>query len=479
MQARYGPDPLSSVQRIPALWLSAKKIAKKDCSFSELSLVLLQINLNTLEVKRLWAQAVCLCLLFSSNRVRAELPILTFANTGSELAICPSQDSQGDCSCRRRGRPPLRDRYPVAVARLLGQLVKLHNDSRDSSDGSPPVTIDTEWIFNTWHSLVRKHNEEAAIIADPLVKGDRKDGRFSWSWVRSVGMELGMLCQKSGSKEDKPPEPEDCEKYEQEVRAVMAEKNIDPRAMFLFDEYNDFKYVPPPRVVTSRQERECVGPQANQKAHTPQKSGGRKSLTCGLGLTPTWTARALVLVDSCAAETQTMIQDVLGKHVVLCVNKTGNVHGATHVDLVYKKYLAGEFRNMKQALCLDESQPLFYGEDHAPGHYHDQCSITGRSGLCAERKEFLTSVNGWRKLTPKKGSERRICVLRRSVSLVRAGLGAARKSSILGSGRPRPAPKPVQQVGREAAHRLEEFWGRPRPPRPPKSTICGRPPDQP
>jgi hypothetical protein len=43
----------------------------------------------------------------------------------------------------------------------------------------------------------------------------------------------------------------------------------------------------------------------------------------------------------------------------------------------------------------------------------------------------------------------------------------------------RPNPKPLQPVGRFAAHRWEGLLGRPRAPRPQASTISGRPPNQP
>ena len=78
-------------------------------------------------------------------------------------------------------------------------------------------------------------------------------------------IDLGMSTQKTGSTEDKGPEPADCENYEKQVRELMTDKKIDPRAVFMLDEYNDFKYLPPKIVVTSRKERESKGPSANQK----------------------------------------------------------------------------------------------------------------------------------------------------------------------------------------------------------------------
>ena len=92
-------------------------------------------------------------------------------------------------------------------------------------------------------------------------------------------------------------------------------------------------------------------------------------------------ARAYVLTDSASDETRKLVRDVLGKHVVLMVNKTGNVYGQTHLNLILKKYLDAEQRKMKEALALDQSEPWFFGEDHAPGHYHDDCSVTKETGL--------------------------------------------------------------------------------------------------
>ena len=97
-------------------------------------------------------------------------------------------------------------------------------------------------------------------------------------------------------------------------------------------------------------------------------------MTCGLGLTPT------------------------------C--QTGNVYGQSHVQLILKKYLDAEQRRMKEVLALDQGEPWFFGEDHAPGHYHDACSVTKDSGLNEKRQDFFISSDVWRKLTPKKGTPR-------------------------------------------------------------------------
>ena len=115
-------------------------------------------------------------------------------------------------------------------------------------------------------------------------------------------------------------------------------------------------------------------------------------------------ARAYVLTDQASMETIALVKDVLGKHVVLLVNTTGNVHGSSHVDLILNKYLVAEVPKMKEVLALGPKEPWLFGDDHAPGHYHGDCSVTKATGLIAWRKEFFTSNNGWRKLTPKKGT---------------------------------------------------------------------------
>ena len=79
---------------------------------------------------------------------------------------------------------------------------------------------------------------------------------------------------------------------------------MDPRACFFLGEFNDFRYLPPNKVVTFAAERRKNAPRANEKRTAPQRSGGRKTVTCGLGLTPTWKARAYVLTDTASAETQ-------------------------------------------------------------------------------------------------------------------------------------------------------------------------------
>ena len=59
-----------------------------------------------------------------------------------------------------------------------------------------------------------------------------------------------------------------------------------------------------------------------------------------------------VLTDQASAETVSLVRDVLGKHVVLLVNSTGNVHGETHVNQILKMYLAEEHRGMKEVQYL-------------------------------------------------------------------------------------------------------------------------------
>ena len=107
--------------------------------------------------------------------------------------------------------------------------------------------------------MVQAHNEKAKIVDDPEVRGTRTDGKFSWTYVRNMCVKLGMKVEKSGCTEGTPPDEDDCSNYELQIQEIMKKHQIDPRAMFLLDEYNDFKYTPPRTVVTSKAERSTKG----------------------------------------------------------------------------------------------------------------------------------------------------------------------------------------------------------------------------
>ena len=85
-------------------------------------------------------------------------------------------------------------------------------------------------------------------------------------------------------------------------------------------------------------------------------------------------------------------------------NKTGNMYGATHAKEFLPQFIGPESCKLKTLLQLRPSDPYFYGEDHAPGHYHDNCSVTKETGLKAIHKDFFLATNGHRKLT--RGGER-------------------------------------------------------------------------
>ena len=116
--------------------------------------------------------------------------------------------------------------------------------------------------------------------------------------------------------------------------------------------------------------------------------------------------RACVLTDTCAAETKALIEKELSDHVKLIHNKTGYMYGATHAKEFLPQFIGPESRKLKTLLQLRPSDPYFYGEDHAPGHYFDNCSVTKETGLNAIRKDFFMKTNGHRKLTPKRGTPR-------------------------------------------------------------------------
>jgi hypothetical protein len=145
---------------------------------------------------------------------------------------------------------------------------------------------------------------------------------------------------------------------------------------------------------------------ARLRKHCPRVTSGRKSLSCGFLLSPTWVGRACVLTDSCVAETRELIKTELFAHVKLIHNKTGNMYGTTRAKEFLPNFIGPEASKLKTLLQLRETEPYFYCEDHAPGHYHDNCSVTKETGLNEIRKAFFVETNGYRKLTPKRATPR-------------------------------------------------------------------------
>ena len=304
-------------------------------------------------------------------------------------------------STRKRGRKAYKDKYPLEMLACQGRLARYHAECRSMS---PPFAPDFETMYNTWHSVVNAFNREQRLLDLPTLKGSCQGDRFSWSYVRGMCIDLGLESVASGSAEAKAPEPEECLQFENEVGSIFQARCIDPRANVFFDEFSDIKGVTQRRVVIHESEKNRAGPQGNQKAHVPQTSSGRKSLSCGFLLTPTWIGRAVVITDTGSEETLRLIETELGAHVKVIKNQTGNMYGTTHAREFLPNFVGREVSRMKRVLQLPEDSPYFYSEDHAPGHYRDQCSVTGDSGLNEIRKTFFTRTNGFRKLVVKNGT---------------------------------------------------------------------------
>ena len=88
---------------------------------------------------------------------------------------------------RRRDEPRSEENYPREIALLQGHLIQLYDERRKTCSGDAPWTGDTEWIFKTWHSLVKKHNKRAKLIAEPEIRGP-----FTWSYVRQMEIDLNL-----------------------------------------------------------------------------------------------------------------------------------------------------------------------------------------------------------------------------------------------------------------------------------------------
>ena len=68
-------------------------------------------------------------------------------------------------------------------------------------------------------------------------------------------------------------------------------------------------------------------------SHFPNVSAvpwNERAPPAGFVFSPTWTGRAIVLIDSASAETKELVRTELGEHVKLIENKTGNMYGQTH-----------------------------------------------------------------------------------------------------------------------------------------------------
>ena len=132
-----------------------------------------------------------------------------------------ADDGASVSKVRRRGRAFIKDKYPHQILLLQQSLLELHDEARRIDRGDTPQSCDPEVLYNTWHSLVEKFNRKAKILGQKEVTGQHPRGRFSWTWCRNQQKELGMLTQKKGCPEPKVPDPEDCRKYEKEVRKCM------------------------------------------------------------------------------------------------------------------------------------------------------------------------------------------------------------------------------------------------------------------
>lgn len=184
-------------------------------------------------------------------------------------------------------------------------------------------------LFGTWKSLTKQFNRQQELVGrKPLTFGHgKKVCSFSWFSKRCHEREIAVVAV--GSREDKDAEPEDIHDFIRDVPALFKEKNIDPRAHMQFDEFNDIKGTTQRRMTVKRGGPAPCEPGVPIKNHCPQTSGGRKTLSASFVLTPTWSGRALVVVDKCPKAMAALIRTQLGSHIHLVINETGNMHGTT------------------------------------------------------------------------------------------------------------------------------------------------------
>lgn len=60
-----------------------------------------------------------------------------------------------------------------------------------------------------------------------------------------------------------------------------------------------------------------------------------------------------------SVETINLEKDDIGKHVVMLANKSGHVHGSSHVHLIVNKYVATDVFQIKEFLALDPKELRF------------------------------------------------------------------------------------------------------------------------
>ena len=289
-----------------------------------------------------------------------------------------------------RGRRSHLEKYGEPMLHVGRKLLELHQKARKSLAQDDP---NWDTIYSTFHSLVQEQNQELALINEPELKGDRKDGRFSWSWVRNFGLRLGLQCGGVYSRECKVCDIGTEEDYRKELDSKMMSHSVDPRAIVVYDETNDFFFVPRKRMIVHRSEHKGRQAKARPARHSAVPTGNRRSFSLAFPYGPCHKGKVMLMIESCAEETRSAIQTAFGKDLTLIVNQTGNCYGGSHVDDVIPRVLAPACQMARVSLGLPVDSKVLIIQDRAPGHCQEKCTITGRENLNKVRSEAYSHHN--------------------------------------------------------------------------------------
>ena len=128
------------------------------------------------------------------------------------------------------------EKQPLQMLACQGRLLQLYNEARDRK---PPEMPTLRTLFNTWNSIVKRHNRTQSLIDGETLKSGRSHGLFSYTFVREMCKNLGLKPSLTGSKEPADATPEDVDAFVSEVPKLFRDYKIDPRANLQFDEFND------------------------------------------------------------------------------------------------------------------------------------------------------------------------------------------------------------------------------------------------
>jgi hypothetical protein len=127
-------------------------------------------------------------------------------------------------------------------------------------------SVDPEDEMDTLAGLIEEENHK--LVANGL---DLLPHKCSQGWHHDLTKKLKIKTLAIKSREEGPPEEEECKEYEKDTNAMIAEKNIAPQYIIHHDEFSEIRTRPKKKVRTSFKER-CM-------ARLGRRSLGQVALT--------------------------------------------------------------------------------------------------------------------------------------------------------------------------------------------------------